>query len=279
MYLLFKIKDKELYNVTSDTKDDLIDFNIGEEQRNYSPKTLGLESNECFKIENFSGEDFYPNFLKQGFAAAQFSQWNKNQKNIDYIVNTNGEQYYFQKFTKSQILKNHWISISGEPKIKTDKIITIYPYANAFYQRESDILYFNKLDNLKKIFPGIESLYREATESEVNAFLNNDSFNIDSYNKDKMGILNRKKIALVQDKLKQLKDIKKFYAGLKNYYTRISFKNEKIIIKTEGDLKNILCHLDEKFYTTENSKEKRLANSIISITNNKSSQKHIVAKI
>ena len=49
---------------------------------------------------------------------------------------------------------------------------------------------------------------------------------------------------------------------IKDYYPNLKLNNGKAQISNEEDLKNILYGLEERFYTTLISKEKRIANSI-----------------
>ena len=51
---------------------------------------------------------------------------------------------------------------------------------------------------------------------------------------------------------------------IKDYYPNLNVNNGKAQISNEEDLKNILYGLEERFYTTLISKEKRIANSITS---------------
>lgn len=264
--LLFKIKNHEsLFSVISDTRDDLITFDDQLEKINYSPDTL-LEAGQCYQIKNLSEENYCPDFLRGTFATAQYPQWNSSQTDILFSLKTDGNKFYFQKFVKSQLLTKSWLLLSGEPTLKDEKIITFNPYATACYDKETDILLFRKIDDLKKIFPGIEDLYREATEQEVSSFLANDLFNTQNYNKERLGILNRKRIALAIENLSNISDKKGFCTNLKEYCADVKIENENtVVINTENDLKNVLYALDERFYTTDRSSEKRLANSIIKI--------------
>ena len=266
--LLFKTEDNNgLSVVIPDSTEALIPFHPREAVA-YTPERL-LEPGECFKIERFSEQDFCLDFLGKDklFGIIDFPKWETSSQKIEYILNTDGRTFYFQKFVPSQIVRKNWLSIGGEPKLeKSGNLIVINPYAHAFYKKEEDILYFRKLDDLKKIFDGIEILYRDATQAEVDVFLSNSLFSIKDYDKDEMGILNLKRLASVKDKLGQVSDKKEFCQSLKLYCNDIQIQNgDTIVLKTDNDLKNVLYHLDERFYTTPISKEKRLANSIIKI--------------
>lgn len=57
---------------------------------------------------------------------------------------------------------------------------------------------------------------------------------------------------------------KEMFDYIKDYYPNLNVNNGKAQISNEEDLKNILYGLEERFYTTLISKEKRIANSITS---------------
>ncbi len=266
--LLFKVeKIKNPFIVVSRSNDvELIKFNNDLERVDYSPDVV-ISNDQCYQIKDFNKKDYCPDFLKNALSTNGYAKWERKQQSIEYILYTNGENFYFQKFIKSQLLKKYWLLISGEPILRSDNIITINPYATAYYSSESNTLLFKKLEDLKKIFLGIEELYREATQEEVATFFNNDLFNTESYEKNNLGTLNRKRIALVKDRLNEISNKKYFCRKLSQYCPNIEIRNEDtIVIKTESDLKNALYALDEKFYTTEISNEKRLANSVIKLS-------------
>ena len=268
--LLFKMKKSvNLLSVTSDSRKELLAFDTEKTIIDYSPRTTP-NSELCFKIENFSNETYYPDFLEGFFATSNYASWKTSDTDIEFALNTNGIDFYFQKFIPSQILEKSWISLSGEPKLEYKKAITINPIADAFYNKNDDRLLFSNLDSLKRIFPGIEALYREATQNEVNEFLQNDLFDIAHYDHNKVGPANRKRIALLQNETTALSyalsNKNAFCNDLQNYCDNINIQNSnRIVIKTEEDLKNVLYALDERFYTTSIGQEKRLANSIIKI--------------
>ena len=197
--LLFKIKKStNLQTVISNSNQELITFDELD-RVDYSPNTL-IEKDQCYQITGFSERNFCPDFLKRTFGSVGYSQWEKSNIKIDYILNTDGEKFYFQKFVPSQFVKKTFLAID-EPRFINDKIIAINKYATAYYNRADDVLLFKKFEDLKKIFAGIEELYREATQQEIDTFLSNSLFNIKSYDKNKMGSMNRKRIALLKERV------------------------------------------------------------------------------
>ena len=265
---LFKTKDSNLSKVISNSDEDLITFRC-EESIRYHPAT-SLEAGQCFKVENFSDQEYCLDYLKNDFVPAYYVKWEGDQ-NVEYILKTDGQSFYFQKVVKTQIVHRRWILLSptsGEPEIKYPDGVEIRDYAHALYKKNEDTLYFRNLDSLKRIFPGIEMLHRDATQAEVDDFLGNSLFNTQHYDKDKIGVLNRKRIALAlaNNAMARARDRKGFCRLLTHYCGDIQIQNDDtVVLKTEKDLKNVLYNLDERFYTAPISKEKRLANSIIKV--------------
>ena len=69
------------------------------------------------------------------------------------------------------------------------------------------------------------------------------------------------------------------YNYIKDYYPNLKLENGKAQISNEEDLKNILYGLEERFYTTLISKEKRIANSITTAGAKKTKQKPKNSKV
>lgn len=265
--LLFKIsKNINLSAVISQSNKTLMAFDKEQEQCDYDPETL-LDAGQCYVLKNFSETLYCLDFLTDNFFAANYGQWDKRNLDIEYILNTDGEDFFFRKYTKTQLLKNNWFSLSEEPSLKNEKIITIKPYASAYYSKTEDTLYFYALTQLKGIFPNIENLYKDATKIEVNNFLSSDFFNIEKYDNEKIGMANRKRIALFQENFSSIDDKDAFFKILSDFCPNVTVENGKAIIETEDHLKQVLFAVGERYYETPISHEKRLANSVIKIKN------------
>lgn len=267
--LLFKIlKNINLSTVISKSNKTLMTFDKEQDQCNYDPETL-LDTGQCYVLKKFSETPYCLDFLKRSFSTASYEQWDKKKLDIEYILNTDGEDFFFRKYSKTQLLKNNWFALSEEPSLKNEKIITIKPYASAYYSKIEDTLYFYALTQLKGIFPNIENLYKEATRTEVNNFLNSDFFNIEEYDNERIGMANRKRIALFQENFDSINDKDAFFKILSDFCPNVTVENGKATIETEDHLKQVLFAVGERYYETPISHEKRLANSIIKINNDK----------
>lgn len=153
-------------------------------------------------------------------------------------------------------------------QVNNGQSITIKEFPDAIYNRTDDILYFLKLEWIKSLFPGIEELYREATDEEVNDFLRYDFINVgENFKLASVKTNNRKRIALLKDRYagfsaEQKIELNKY---IHNYESELPFQNGKFEIQSDQDLKRLLYGIDQRYYTTPIEKETRIANSITKI--------------
>ncbi|WGI19022.1 hypothetical protein QBD03_09800 [Latilactobacillus sakei] len=160
-----------------------------------------------------------------------------------------------------------------EDRTKYEKVpqgtsITIHDYADAIYNKEEDRLYFLKLEHIKSIFKGIEELYRMATVTEVDHFLESDFIAlVEGFTSDDVKTNNRKRIALLKDRYSQYTNVQKkeLREYIQQYEGDLEITNDTFVIKNDSDLKKMLYGIDQRYYTTPIEGEKRLANSIIRI--------------
>lgn len=225
---------------------------------------------EWFRLENFSTKDFATKEIKEKTTGADYDLATQaDAAGIEYIFELSDELLFFQKVTRNAFIKKRSFITLGEGFEKKENIslfqINVYP--DAIYDRTKDVLYFRKLFSITKIFNGINEIYRAATDREVQSFLAEKAFSLaDGFSAEKVKIPNRKKIALVQDTFSKMskQEKKEMFDYIKDYYPNLSLNNGKAQISSEEDLKNILYGLEERFYTTLITKEKRIANSITS---------------
>ena len=137
-----------------------------------------LEDGEWFLLDNFSTLGFQNPLIGSTFNSTVLVQLPQDKyKNIQYFCCKQEEYYLFQKVTNSQIIRKPWINISGAPTIRYDEpIMCINGYIDAIYHEANDILYFKDINKIKDMFPGIETLYREATQQEVDGFIQSNPF-------------------------------------------------------------------------------------------------------
>jgi len=234
----------------------------------YTP-TYKLEDDEWFFIDKFKNRDYDNAFINNNSTSTTALNQLEEKKypKIKYLCCEDTNFKYFQKVLPSNIISKKWFAISNAPVLEDNKkIIYLSNIPDAIYDTKADKLYFKDISRIKVIFKNIDELYREATEGEVNDFLKQDFIELtNEYSSSNVKVPNRKRIALVVDQLKKFNpaEKKKIFDYIHKYCKEVPFKKGKFSISTEEDLKLVLFGIDERYYTTNLSKEKRLANSII----------------
>ena len=222
-----------------------------------------LDDFEWYKLENFSSKDYATKEIKENPSSADYDiATHADAAGIEYIFELSDDILLFQKVTRNAFVKKRNFITLGErfEKCPNISLFQINAYPDAIYDRTKDVLYFRKLFSITKIFNGINEIYREATDTEVQTFLAEKAFCLtDGFSADKVKIPNRKKIALVQDTFSKMskQEKKEMFDYIKDYYPNLNVNNGKAQISNEEDLKNILYGLEERFYTTLISKEKK----------------------
>ncbi|ENX8963943.1 hypothetical protein DD189_11680, partial [Neisseria gonorrhoeae] len=202
-----------------------------------------------------------------------FSEIKKEEINIEklkYLVSCTNDALFFQKITSSLLLKKkHLLTIcrNGAKLCEPQDLLVIKDIPDAVYIIKDDKLIFRTLSSISNIFKGIEDLYREATNTEVQQFLESDFIDLkEDFLSEKVSIPNRKRIALVQDRLNnmtldQRQELLNYLAEYNNIL-KFNADGSRVEISTDVQLKHLLYGIDERYYTTALGKEKRLANSV-----------------
>ena len=121
---------------------------------------------------------------------------------------------------------------------------------------------------ISSIFKGIDELYKEATNDEVEQFLDESFIELSNdYDVNNVSKPNRKRIGLAMATLHAMSaDDRTNMLGYINDYCKqkLNFdqKNQKFEISTDDELKLLLYGIEQRFYTTPFGQEKRLANSV-----------------
>ncbi|KQS19814.1 hypothetical protein ASF99_07975 [Exiguobacterium sp. Leaf187] len=273
--LMAKIKGEKEYKkiLSIDSEIELFPEYRIDHVREYDPKYM-LDEEEYFFIKEFSEQSYSIDIIKNEFSDVDYNTLNNiNENKLEYIFWINGDNYFFQRVTPSQIVERKLISLKKNQLVEEGPNLVIKNRADAFYNKENDILYFKNLNTIKSIFFGIDFLFKEATEDEVNKFLESKFIKLEGdYNAKSVKTYNRKRISLVSGSLNQM-NLQELYSTLKyvkSYCTNLKFDetDEKFILKSEEDLKSLIYGIDQRFYTTEVSRERRLANSVTKLTEN-----------
>lgn len=267
-YLLAKVKRKQnLFKVLS-TDDDI--YNLPNDLDNgidYNPATL-LEEEEWYRLESFSNSGYASDFLTNDFDSVNHNQIIEADKvKISYLCAVQGDNYFFQIINSGQLIKKKWFSLD-ELSLEADKpIITINKNADALYDKVNDVLYFKKLSAANAIFNGMDQLYREATDAETQTFLASDFLRMtNGYDALAVKVPNRKRIAMVMNTLNAFTpQAKTDILAYIQTYIQVPYVNNAFEIETEEHLKLVLYGIEQRFYTTQQGGEKRIANSIIAL--------------
>jgi len=236
-----------------------------------------LEDDEWFHIPVFSTTPYCLPLLKIDFVSTDYDQINSEQlKKLKYLcsyqIHNGIEHYFFQRILPSQIVEKKWFKLSNAPTLEKDSaVIVINSFADAIYIKSQDILYFKQLTSIAPIFKGISELYKEATQEETQAFLSYDFISVDGeYSADKVGKANRKRIALAKETLDsfQPEEKIKIFDYIKGYCVNLPFDEEtsSFTISSEDELKNLLWGIEQRYYTTIIGEEKRVANSVSTVS-------------
>ncbi|MGP5641553.1 hypothetical protein ACTXPS_19200 [Brachybacterium tyrofermentans] len=237
----------------------------------YSPDTL-LEEDQWFRVENFSEQGFFPPFLSEPLESSEIADLTKDQfTQISYLLAAQNDAYCFQRVRPSSLLHRPMITFGDVARIErpTNRIV-VNPSPDAVFLPSSDELYFRDLAGVSPMFAGIDLLFREATDEQVETFLGSDFISTIDFDTDKVSKPNRKRIALADATLARystdergsiVQYIKMYTDGNLTYDESLS----AFTIASDEDLRTLLYGIEQRFYTTEIGGEKRLANSIIRI--------------
>lgn len=229
-----------------------------------------LDDDSWFKIERFSQQDYSLSILSGDFDSKDYDDLTKSQfPKISCIIAVQGDDFYFQKVTPSLFIKRKTIAFGESAVVEASKErLVINSLPDAVYRKSSDSLVFRDLVKISSIFKGIDVLYKEATEEEVEQFLKESFIGLSAdYDARKVSKPNRKRIALAMNTLSTMS------AGARtemldyiNSYCEERLTLDKAAgefeITSDEDLKFLLYGIEQRFYTTPFGHEKRLANSV-----------------
>ncbi|OBU30946.1 hypothetical protein [Photobacterium kishitanii] len=233
--------------------------------------THKLETDEWFFLSNFKNKNFSNDFISvDKVVPADFLKLEaKNFNKAHYICTEENGYKYFQRLLKTSIVQKTFLSINDSKVIENGNILVINNTPDAVYDINNDTLYFKDLSRISCVFKNIDSLYRTATEDEVSTFLRCDLIKDGDNKSFKVGIPNRKKIAMAMSKLDEFtvedKESIKFY--IQEYFPDLPYQDNKFVIENDVHLKHFIYGVEQRFYTTKIGQEKRVASSVITLNN------------
>ncbi|ELR66117.1 hypothetical protein C942_00303 [Photobacterium marinum] len=232
-----------------------------------------LDEDAWFKVEGFSQRPFCLDILKCPFDSKDYDDLKKEQfGKIGCVFSVQNGDFYFQKVTPSLFIRRKTVAFGEAAKIEDNgNRLVINAKPDAIYFSQSDTLVFTNLATISSIFKGIDILYKEATAQEVEKFLEEDFIELsDNYGLEKVSKPNRKRIALAMDTLDAMEPVERdqmltYIHSYCDQKLRFDKDNGKFEIKTDDELKYLLYGIEQRFYTTPLSQERRLANSVQSM--------------
>lgn len=236
----------------------------------YNPETI-LEDEQWFYVSNVSTQPYALDIFKEDFDSVDFDSFDlKDFSKIDFVFTVLDEYIFIQNISKSKLIsKKHVLYIGEKFKYQENcNTIVINEIPDAIYYRETDSLYFRKLESITSIFKGIDQLYKEATYEETEQFLNSEFITLkNGYSSLNVKIANRKRIALAQKTLAELSETDKrnIFSYITEYCPDLKTSEATFQVGTEDELKLLLYGIEQRFYTTPVGGEKRIANSVIKL--------------
>lgn len=235
----------------------------------YSPDH-NLDEDTWFKVEQFSLQPYNLGIFNQPFDSKDYDDATKEQfSKISYLVSVQDQGFYFQKITPALFIRKKIIAFGESAKIeKSENRLVINTIPDAVYIKASDTLAFRNLATISSIFPGIDMLYKEATNEEVEDFLSEPFIELSNeYEAEKVSKPNRKRVALAMATLATMSSEDKvnmltYIDGYCDQRLNFDQENNKFLISTDDELKHLLYGIEQRFYTTPFGHEKRLANSV-----------------
>lgn len=270
--LCAKLKQREDNKYRKITTTDLTIYsNEGIQITSSTPYVPGaaLEDGEWFSIHNASTQEYKIDLMTENFTTVDFDTLTRSDfDKVDFIFVETENLIYLQNVSKTKLLSKKCVLCLGENfTYQNDrKEIVINDTPDAIYDKNTDVLYFRRLESITGIFRGIDQLYKEATDEETIQFLSSDFIQLkDAYSASKVKTANRKRIALAQKTLTDLDDDSRnnIFAYIGEYCPELKVSETSFEIGTEEELKMLLYGIEQRFYTTIVGGEKRIANSVL----------------
>jgi hypothetical protein len=181
---------------------------------------------------------------------------------VKVLYSVSGEDKLFTKITSRHVQQgSRYIVLEEKPKVvEQGNALLFTGEVDAYWTGTR--LYFKKFTVARSLFPGIQKVYKEATEEEANEFLSSNLFTLkDEMSSDFISLRNRKRIAdIIEAEVIDLKDpevCKNYLIYAKQYELDLEIEDDKISLIDNSDVEKVINLLGESFYTTDVTGEKR----------------------
>ncbi len=228
--------------------------------------SYNVDIGEVFQISDYSIEEELTNPLQNPLSCDILNLREESLRIMALLAGEwNDEKYIcFQVFDSRKVLgkgftlihsQNTYTKLQDPGIILQDKLTALF---------EEDELLFYSFYNTRR-FLNLSNYYKEATDSDLDAFVDNDLFEVVNkdlfkYNSDS---IIRKKIGLLQKNnvLGNL-GIDEIRRTAQEYGVSINIENSKIVIPdNRKELKKFIRFLDEDYFTAPLTKRKCITNS------------------
>ncbi len=181
---------------------------------------------------------------------------------VKTLYAVSGEDKLFTKITSRHIQQgSRYIVLEEKPKVvQQGNSLLFTGEVDAYWTGTR--LYFKKFTVARSLFPGIQKVYKEATEEEANEFLSSSLFALkNEMSSDFISLRNRKRITnIVEAGSIDLQDpevCKNYLIYAKQYDLDLEIEDDKISLIDNSDVEKVINLLGESFYTTDVTGEKR----------------------
>lgn len=243
-----------------------------ENARDYNDE-YKLREGEWFVVDGFKEKPYFKTWIKEPFNAGEYSQLDtKEYSGLKFLCAVqDGDKFMFQRLFSGSVYENKTFlsfSLEAEPQLRTDnQLIVINKEPDAVYHLTENKLYFKFIPTVKPLFPGIEELYKEATNEEVETFLQLNFIHLGGgFTADKVKTPNRRNIKeakeIYDNYTDEDKNALKIYA--QKYRPDLNYNPDADVCEVANDeqLKDLIYCILQRYYTTEIGGKMRVAHSV-----------------
>jgi len=229
-----------------------------------------LDEDVWFKVADFKAQDYSIDLLNSEFVSSEYNDIPADMfSKIAFLCSIQNGNYYFQKITPSLFATRRTLRFGENVTLEEDnRRLFLNTDPDAIYIAADDTLVFRNLATISSIFKGIDSLYKEATNDELEAFLGESFIELaGSYEMQRVSKPNRKRVALAMNTLADMsaQDHDSMLSYIHSYCdSKLTYDAaaKTFSITSDEELKFLLYGIEQRFYTTPLGQEKRLANSV-----------------
>ena len=228
-----------------------------------------LDENEWFylKLNPADEECMIQNYIVDSTNANYIRKEDFKNLKVLYLIekNDNFTKIIFNRLYPKLYIKSKSLISLGDDGVKIklqNNSIEFNHSVDAYWCGKEKRVYFKDFTKVKPIFKGIEKFYRVASEQEIDNFFQSPFFTTDEqFKKEKIGKKSLRNIALIMDDenidLSDEEAKKKYIEYAHSFPINISFEEDKFKISTNKELANVLNVLQENYFESYITKEKR----------------------